>query len=178
MLLVAMRDHDNQASPTEYDAKIIDFGFIQEETTPLGHHIKGTVPYIAPEVLTGSFADRRSDLYSAGISIIQSISGHFPFPVDSMESWVNSLKETEDMPIESILADIPEDLLDLLKGLTKLDPERRISTSAEVLSHLEKMGGTPILDKPWVTRARIPTVGWERQLELIRNEMDDLRMGE
>src|SRR6185503_3727043 len=70
------------------DLKILDFGLAKfraatEETAPVSSitrtgHIVGTLPYLSPEVLLGSPASERSDLYSAGVVIYEMASGRRP----------------------------------------------------------------------------------------------------
>jgi len=61
--------------------KIGDFGLARpvNSATDTGKSLLGTVAYIAPELLTRSQADNRSDLYSVGIMLYEMLTGKQPF---------------------------------------------------------------------------------------------------
>ncbi len=68
--------------------KIIDFGIAGEgtqvdrataTTANVEPVVGGTLAYMAPEVLQGSPADMRSDIYSAGVVMYEMATGHLPF---------------------------------------------------------------------------------------------------
>ena len=72
--------------------KVLDFG-VARRVTPEDHpgaatirstiteagETAGTLPYMAPEVLKGEPADRRSDLWSLGVLLSEMASGQLPF---------------------------------------------------------------------------------------------------
>ena len=60
--------------------KLIDFGlsqFCTSDTVEL-HDYKGTLCYLAPEVLRANY-DKRCDLWSLGVVTYRLLSGKFPF---------------------------------------------------------------------------------------------------
>ncbi len=68
--------------------KILDFGIAAERAQPdlatattanVEPVIGGTLAYMAPEVLQGTPADTRSDIYSVGVVIYETATGHLPF---------------------------------------------------------------------------------------------------
>jgi beta-lactam-binding protein with PASTA domain/tRNA A-37 threonylcarbamoyl transferase component Bud32 len=61
--------------------KIGDFGLARpvNNATDTGKSLLGTVAYIAPELLTRTSADSRSDLYSVGIMLYEMLTGTQPF---------------------------------------------------------------------------------------------------
>lgn len=65
------------------DVKLIDFGVASAydgpELTPTGH-LKGKLPYFAPELLEGGPPTPRSDLYAIGVLLWEALAGrpHFP----------------------------------------------------------------------------------------------------
>jgi transcriptional regulator with GAF, ATPase, and Fis domain/serine/threonine protein kinase len=168
------------AGSRDFEVRIIDFGFAQEETTPVGARIRGTVPYIAPELLTGSFADGRSDLYSLGISILHALSGRFPFPVHSMEAWIGSLRSHSQLHTRPLLEGVPEPLASAIESMVALDPRQRPRGAAALVDELENAAGGPL---PALTEAgrapsRLPSCGWSRQLEILRGEVEAVARGE
>ena len=65
--------------------KIGDFGLARpvNNATDTGKSLLGTVAYIAPELLTRTSADSRSDLYSVGIMLYEMLTGTQPFVGDT-----------------------------------------------------------------------------------------------
>lgn len=60
--------------------KVTDFGVAKLDTSDLTHvgDIIGTPSYMSPEALRGELVDGRSDLYSAGIVLLELLSGERP----------------------------------------------------------------------------------------------------
>src|ERR1041385_326233 len=84
--------HGGRPVPERFEVKIIDLDLAEAETTPVGNRLRGTLPFVAPEVLSGEFVDGRSDLYSLGISIIWAISGQSPFSGLSAEEGLRAIE--------------------------------------------------------------------------------------
>lgn len=64
-----------------YGAKIMDFGIsmrIQEQTTGI-QTLRGTLLYIPPEQISGHGIDFRSDIYTLGMTLYETVTGRLPF---------------------------------------------------------------------------------------------------
>lgn len=78
----------SQDSVSHADIRIVDFGLSTEfnnDRSPLGTFtsVVGTPPYLAPEVLSGSY-NQKCDIWAAGVIAYQLFSqGSFPFTGDS-----------------------------------------------------------------------------------------------
>ncbi|MCY1159953.1 MAG: hypothetical protein MOP51_2978 [Citricoccus sp.] len=61
--------------------KVADFGLARATTdfTGIGAALVGTVAYISPELVSGSPADERSDIYAVGIMAYEMLTGRQPF---------------------------------------------------------------------------------------------------
>jgi serine/threonine protein kinase len=59
--------------------KVVDFGLAVQNN--VSGHVKfaGTIPYMSPEQLTNGPLDRRSDVWSVGITMYELLSGQLPF---------------------------------------------------------------------------------------------------
>ena len=57
--------------------KLIDFGLSEFGFKVEGESTKGTIRYMAPEVLEGKRGDSRSDLYSLGVTLLEVLAGPF-----------------------------------------------------------------------------------------------------
>lgn len=133
--------------------KIGDFGLARpvNNATDTGKSLLGTVAYIAPELLTRSQADNRSDLYSVGIMLFEMLTGKQPFTGDTpMQVAVQHAQQpmpfahdtnpTVSRAVDDVIqwatqkspADRPKDartMLDALKhALTRRDDETEAAT--------------------------------------------------
>jgi eukaryotic-like serine/threonine-protein kinase len=126
------------------NAKLMDFGIARRidrlapAQTQAGF-IVGTPQYLAPEVLQGSEADARSDLYSCGIVLYEIFTGVLPFDGHTaMEVVVQHLREEPAAP-SSRWPEIPPVLEGAILKCLKKDPEQRYRSVAELLHDLEAL---------------------------------------
>lgn len=131
--------------------KIGDFGLARplNNATDTGKSLLGTVAYIAPELLTRTSADNRSDLYSVGIMLYEMLTGRQPFVGDTpMQVAVQHAQQpmpfaAEANPVVSRAvddviqwathknpADRPKDALTMLDALTHALTRRESETEA------------------------------------------------
>ena len=177
-LLLVPATNGSDTRSRSFDAKIIDFGFTRAATTPVGHRIRGTVPYIAPEIVNGSLADGRSDLYSFGLSIARAVTGRLPFPVEPVERWIEMLRSEAGPRLDELRAEVPAPFFSLVEDLTRFDPDERIASASIVLDRLEELGGFSLLERRSRFSMHVPAVAWERQLRAMANEFENLHVGE
>jgi len=59
-------------------AKIMDFGLAIESRLVLDRKIRGTLQYMAPEVLKQDRVDSRADLYALGMTLYETVTGALP----------------------------------------------------------------------------------------------------
>lgn len=119
--------------------KLIDFGISVkfEKDTKLKDKT-GTVLYIAPEVISGSY-DEKCDIWSCGVLMYMMLSGTPPFNGSSRQEVMAKIKKGKFTFSGKIWTLISEEGKDLIKKMLTLDPARRPSCR-EVLSH------------PWFTK--------------------------
>ncbi|CAF1430160.1 unnamed protein product [Adineta steineri] len=106
--------------------KIADFGVAQYIGRRGSTSIRGTLLYMAPEILSSLPYDNRVDLWSVGVILYECLFGRPPFNCSSVDELIGEIKSN--IPI-----DIPNDTRissecrDLLEGLLQRDPNKRIS---------------------------------------------------
>ena len=175
LLLIPLPD---EVSPSRFDVRILDFGLSLEESTPLGTRVRGTVPYIAPELFEGAHADRRSDLFSLGVSIAAAISGRPPFPGKTTRNCLAAARAGRRISLKKVCSTLPEGLAELVDRLIEPEPARRPSSALEVLERLEEIGGFVLPEKRVHAARTFPALGWQRELAMVRSEVSDLKRGE
>ncbi len=164
--------------PERFEVKIIDLGLAESETTPLGNRVRGTLPFISREVLSGAFADQRSDLYSLGISIIWAITGRLPFPGTTPQELTEAIQSTKPLDVPRLLASAPEGLRRLVARLVHPEPRERPPDALALVDELERLGGSSSRSPVHSFRADVPRIGWERELSLLAGEIEALSFGE
>ena len=132
--------------------KVADFGiakaaFARGDITTTGTII-GTVTYISPEQASGVEPDHRSDIYSLGVVVYESLVGRPPFKEETDIATALAHLNNEPPPLRSIKAGIPRALdAAVLKALAK-DPDDRYSSTGEMQAALEATldsGSTQVL---------------------------------
>ncbi len=129
------------------EVKILDFGIAKlvtgdntgQELTAVGE-IFGSPYYMSPEQCLGNAVDARSDIYSVGCSLFETLTGFVPFEADS--SLAIALMHEEDAP--PLLADVMSNQLPtsvdtvIAKCLAK-NPRDRYQSAKELAIDLERI---------------------------------------
>jgi serine/threonine protein kinase len=105
---------------------ICDLGLSQPANGTLkNNEIYGVVPYIAPEIFTGSAFSKESDIYSLGMIMWELAAGCKPFA--SVEHNINLIYKIIDGERPEITNDTPECFSNLMRGCWNSDPSKRPS---------------------------------------------------
>lgn len=119
--------------------KISDFGLAlrQEDVrlTESGAFV-GTLLYLPPEILVGEAADQRSDLYSAGATFYEMLTGK---PIVTAQDSIHVMRDILNAPLTQpslINPQIPEEIEEVVLRLLAKDPEQRFQDAREVLTTL------------------------------------------
>ncbi|MHC4779536.1 MAG: serine/threonine-protein kinase, partial [Planctomycetota bacterium] len=118
--------------------KIIDFGLASEKKTGLGTRVRGTLEYVAPEILSGDSADHRSDLFSLGVTLYRILARTYPFPRGSNVDALVSRLSMDPGVLESPLGDVPPPLARITVRLLERSPDRRYLDANEILSEIAR----------------------------------------
>lgn len=129
--------------------KVVDFGIarFQEEAqrlTRLGE-VWGSPIYMSPEQCMGAQLDVRSDIYSVGIALYESLTGQVPFLgknyVDTMSKQIGEAPR----PLSEVVPGIsvPPNLEQVVMKALAKEPENRYQTMAELREDLENAFAKP-----------------------------------
>ena len=118
--------------------KIADFGLARaaSHNTQTGQALLGTVAYLSPELVTGSPADVRSDIYGLGIMMYEMLTGEQPFTGD--EAVAIAYQHANGIvpaPSEKNSA-VPRELDDVVRWCTERDPADRPSHARALLENV------------------------------------------
>ena len=111
--------------------KLGDFGIAKNEKEAENHgKILGSVHYLAPEVLTGEAFSVASDIYAAGVTFFQLVTGVLPF--DGSTKEVAEAQVKRDFPRPSnYVTSIPKEIDEIILKAVSKNPKNRYKSSSE-----------------------------------------------
>lgn len=119
---------------------LIDLGFARrrnEDTTAEEQAVLGTPHYMAPEMLTSTHrGDIRSDIYSLGAVMFESLTRKRPFEGDSMADLAAAHRQQVPRKLRHELPQAPSKLEKLVESMLAKQPLRRPQTPAELVGQL------------------------------------------
>lgn len=145
-------------------ALVADFGLVKYvdsgESLTVSGVIMGTVDYIAPEQARSLRVDARSDLYSLGALMYQTLAGRLPFAADSPTTMIFQHAYEQPAPLTEVAADVPPALAAIVLRLMAKDPAQRYQSAKDVLQDLAafRAGELPSGVAPASATAAGPTV--------------------
>jgi Protein kinase domain/Sel1 repeat len=113
----------------------VDFGLAIPSDAPGTKPVAGTLPYLAPEQLKGAPQDAGSDLWSAGITMYELLTGKLPF-------WGSNLvHQIVSFPAPQLDASMPlsGDLNRVLKKALAKNKDERYSTASAFMTDLRSL---------------------------------------
>ena len=130
---VLVRDHDNMAT-------VMDFGIAKMTTstklTATGQTM-GTVRYMSPEQVRGQEVDLRTDIYSLGATLFESLVGETPFDGEThFEIMTKHLTEAPQRP-SALGVELPQSVEDAVMRSLAKRAEDRFETARDMRLLLE-----------------------------------------
>ena len=127
-------------------ATLIDFGLAtalpRERHLPIEvDRLEGTLAYISPEQTgrTNHSVDRRSDLYSLGVSLYELAAGKLPFDSDDALELVHAHIARTPAALTTLRPDLPALLDAIILRLLAKSPDERYQTAAGLVADLERV---------------------------------------
>ena len=131
--------------------KILDFGLAtlsQEavlrlsttstlEEAPTG--VSGTLPYMSPEQLLGNDIDERSDLYAAGVTLFQLVTGKLPFHDPLITKLTNAVLHLQPPLASSYAPNISPELERIILKCLEKDRDLRYQSAKDLAADLRRM---------------------------------------
>ena len=129
-------------------AKLLDFGLARmvekdgdeaELTLTKRGVVFGTPAYMSPEQATGSHADERSDVYSAGALLFELLAGRRPFVGDTRADLLRAHLTSPVPRLASIRPELRcrDDLVDLIDVAMAKEPNDRFVDAGDMLAALD-----------------------------------------
>ena len=125
--------------PTTGEVRLTGFGIAtrlprERRTAEPPQLIEGTLSHMAPEQ-TGRMnrsIDSRSDLYSLGITLYQTLTGSLPLVAGEAMEWVHCHIARQPRPLNTMLESIPSQVSAIIMKMLAKTPEERYQTAAGV----------------------------------------------
>jgi eukaryotic-like serine/threonine-protein kinase len=138
---------------TPTGAKLLDFGLAKPaalasgatltaaatQTTPVTQEgtVVGTFQYMSPEQIEGKELDGRSDIFSLGAVLYETLTGQRAFQGKNQLSVASAILEKEPTPICSIKPTTPPALDHAIRRCLAKEPERRWQSAADLAGELQ-----------------------------------------
>ncbi|PIU58611.1 hypothetical protein COS86_08600 [Candidatus Bathyarchaeota archaeon CG07_land_8_20_14_0_80_47_9] len=123
-------------------AKLMDFGLAKMLGKPSVTQegiIVGTVAYVAPEIALGKGADARSDLYSFGAVLYESLAGKPPFPGEDPVKIIFGHIHDYPVSLTRLNPKVPQALAVCVMKLLEKEPEKRYQSATDLLMVLREV---------------------------------------
>ncbi len=127
--------------------KLGDFGIAQTDSsaqlTSQGSEIVGSVHYLAPEITSGKPATAQSDIYAAGVTFFELITGHVPYLKDkAIDIAIAHVKEKFPSP-KKWLPNCPREVERIIFKCVKKNPKERYADANELYNDLKALKDNP-----------------------------------
>jgi serine/threonine-protein kinase len=133
-------------------AKAVDFGVAETVTRTMtpdqARDILGTIAYLAPEVIQGSDADARSDVYSLGLTLYEAAAGRLPFSGTTPAAIAGQRLASPAPPLRAFNREASPQIEAALAGALALTPADRFQSAAEFANALRRAPAQPAAAPP------------------------------
>ena len=119
--------------------KVTDFGIARvtgSSTMTMAGTVMGTPGYMSPEQVRGEPADRRSDIFSAGVVLYELLTGIKAFDADSLHSVLYKVVNEPPPPLASLRSDLPAWVVRVVERATEKEPSARYQDALELARDL------------------------------------------
>jgi serine/threonine protein kinase len=159
----------------EHTPILMDFGLASKARGTVGREaldvtgrVRGTLPYIAPEVIRGRIPDARADMYALGCMLYETILGTPPFISSSGAQIIDLHLSAAPTPASLRASGIPPELDDLLLRLLAKRPAERFGHATALGASLDAIADA--LVSPSAARSPV-VVSSEATVPLFRPPM-------
>ncbi len=112
--------------------KLLDFGIAKLTSSTLTRQgdVLGSASYMSPEQVSGGESvDGRADIFSTGVVLYELLAGRKPFVADSPTAVILKILKEDPTPIETLVSDLPPDLVAAVMRALSKDPDQRYATA-------------------------------------------------
>ncbi|MBN2310098.1 MAG: serine/threonine protein kinase [Candidatus Hydrogenedentes bacterium] len=128
--------------PEDGRAKLADFGlarFYESGDSSMSGLLSGSPSYMSPEQAQSERVDKRTDVFSLGVTLYQLLCGRKPFEGRSPMDVLDKIRADKRIPLRSRRPDLPEAVLALVEKATAHDLARRFQSADELAQALRAL---------------------------------------
>jgi serine/threonine protein kinase/Flp pilus assembly protein TadD len=114
--------------------------------------VAGTLPYMAPEQLTGEPVDARTDIYALGVVLFEMAAGRRLFQEDSAPRLTDAILHQQPVSPRALNSRVSPELERIILKCLEKSPEDRYQSAKEVQVDLRRLGVPTITAAPTKTR--------------------------
>jgi len=121
-------------------AKLMDFGVAKaarEQSLTRDGTALGSYAYMSPEQMLGQAVDARSDLYSLGITLYETIAGRHPLSAAGEHASVTAHLQQAPVPLVDLVPGLDSRFSEIITKALAREPRDRFQTAAEFHAALE-----------------------------------------
>ncbi len=160
-----------QFSETQEPRTVItDFGLIEKEAA---QKLKGTLQYIAPEVLKGEKIDQGADFFSLGVTIYQILTHHLPFKGNNALTLIKQHTKGKIKPQKELNPTVPRKLNEFVLDLLQPKPRRKPKSIDNLQKIIRQISGEPHL--PTVFTSLL--IGRQKELSILKTTWQEVKTG-
>lgn len=161
--------------------KVMDFGVAVSGRDVLDRRIRGTLHYMAPEILRQDRVDGRADQYALGMTIYETITGALPTYGRPQIDVIRFHLDEEVKPPSSINPNVPPKLEKIVLRLLEKDPRYRYPGAAALVHDLAEAAGVSDPSKELVAAGgelhAAPLIGREAEAAEVMSIVERAREG-
>ena len=119
--------------------KLMDFGLSRHrgtQTMTRGGGLIGTLAYLAPEQIIHRRSDLRSDIYSFGVLMYETVSGRLPYSGSHEISLIGNIRKGAVLELTEAAPEIPLPLAQIIMKALAFSPEQRFESAATLYEAL------------------------------------------
>jgi TolB-like protein/Tfp pilus assembly protein PilF len=133
--------------------KILDFGLAKLLMPEAGtatattmslaglHQLAGTLPYMAPEQLSGQGVDHRTDIWAAGVVLYEMATGRRPFEDQRTHVLATEIQTRPPAPPSGVRPDLAPAIEHIILKCLEKDPELRYQSARDLCADFRRAGG-------------------------------------
>jgi serine/threonine-protein kinase len=147
--------------------KILDFGVSKATGTSANAElvltdtgaVLGSPAYMSPEQARGDTdVDSRSDVWSLGVILYESLTGKIPFDAANYNALMVSIITRPHKPVAEVAPGVPTELSSIVDQALAKDRNQRVATARELAEKLEALATRLTGSTPMVYGMRTPTM--------------------